>query len=152
MRVKSQSDFVSGLLFAGIGGGALVLGLEYPAGSVHRMGPGMLPLLVSALLIAVGLALAVQSFIAGDDEGAEVALPGWETYRALFFVLLALAAFGLLVRPAGLFLATVALVLVSSRAEPRYSLLQAAILSIALAVMVVAIFVYGLGLPFRIWP
>jgi uncharacterized membrane protein YjgN (DUF898 family) len=153
LPVKSQADFVSGLMFTGIGIAALVIGLDYPAGTVHRMGPGMLPILVSALLIGVGIALSVQSCIAGDEDGGgKVSLPGLETYRAAFFVLLALLAFGLLIRPAGLFLATVVLVLVSSRAEPRYSLVQAGVLSLALAAMVVAIFVYGLGLPFRVWP
>jgi hypothetical protein len=153
LRIRSQADFAAGLMFAGIGIGALLLGFDYGAGSVHRMGPGMLPILVSALLVAVGIALSAQSCIArGDEGGGEVSLPGWATYRAAFFVLLALLAFGLLMRPAGLFLATVALVLVSSRAEPRYSLLQAGVLSLALAATVVAIFVHGLGLPFRVLP
>lgn len=153
MRVRSQADFISGLMFTSVGIAALVLGLDYGAGTVHRMGPGMLPVLVSALLIAVGVALLVQSCIAGDEEaGGKVSLPGWETYRAAFFVLLGLLAFGLLIRPAGLFLATMVLVLLSSRAEPRYSLVQAGVLSLALAAMIVAIFVYGLGLPLRVLP
>jgi putative tricarboxylic transport membrane protein len=116
------------------------------------MGPGMLPLLIGGLLALVGIALAVQSFVLGGEGDETVSLPGLETCRAAFFVLLALLAFGLLIRPLGLFLATVVLVLVASRAEPRYPLLHAALLSLALGAMIVAIFVYGLGLPFRVWP
>jgi hypothetical protein len=152
LPVKSQADFISGLLFTGIGAGAFVLALDYPADTVQRMGPGMLPLILGALLTAVGIAITVQSFLAGDDGEGAALLPGWRTYRAAFFVLLSLLAFGLLAPVAGLFPATVALVLVASRAEPGYSMRTAAVLALALAAVVVTIFVYGLGLPFQVWP
>jgi len=151
--VKSPADLVSGLMFTGIGILALVVGSDYPLGELRRMGPGMLPTLVAWLLTATGVALSVQGvFVGGDRERTGIDAPGFGAVRAALFVLLALLVFALLIRPAGMFLAVVALVLVSTRAERGYPVLTAIILALAMAVLSVLIFVYGLGLPFKVWP
>jgi fumarylpyruvate hydrolase len=46
----------------------------------------------------------------------------------------------------------IALVLLATRAEPGYPILSAVMLAVAMAVLSTGIFVYALGLPFRIWP
>lgn len=113
----------------------------------------MLPLMLGALLTVVGLALCVRSFMAyAQDADSGAPRLSLRAFRAVLFVLLGLLVFALAIRPLGLFLATVGLVLVSSRAEPGYSLAGAGLLAVTLAVMVTGIFVYGLGLPFRVWP
>lgn len=153
LGVSSPSDLLSGLFFLAVGGGAVWMAwFAYPLGTLQRMGPGMLPLMIGVLLTLVGAGLVVRSLVVDQDEEGGVRLPDLATYRAAFFVLLALLAFALLIRQAGLFLSTVVLVLISSRAEPGYSLVSAAILSVVMAALSVAIFVYGIGLPLRIWP
>lgn len=153
MTVKSPADLASGLMFAAIGVGALVVGGDYPVGEFRRMGPGMLPTILGWLLTVAGVGLTVQSLLVGGPRDmVEIRAPHFTALRAVLFVLGALLVFALLVRPAGLFLAVVALVLVSTRAEPGYPVLTALILSLAMAVLAVAIFVWGLGLPFKVWP
>jgi hypothetical protein len=140
-------------LFLGIGIVAVVLAYGYPVGTMARMGPGMLPLILGGLLTAVGLALCVRSILpVGGADTTGDALPPLRTFRAALFVLLGLLVFAVTIRPMGLFLATVGLVLVSSRAEPGYSLAGAGVLAAVLAAMVSGIFVHGLGLPLRVWP
>jgi putative tricarboxylic transport membrane protein len=67
-------------------------------------------------------------------------------------VTLSLIAFALLIRPAGLFIATAALALVARQAERGASLVRSVVLALALATLSAAIFVYAIGLPFRVWP
>lgn len=152
VRIASPADLVSGLMFAAIGIGALVIGSDYPIGTMRRMGPGMLPLLLGALLTAVGLGLSIQSLLMSREDGAEIEVVGLQSLRAAFFVTASLIVFALMIRQAGLFLSTIAMVLIATRAERGYPVLMAAIVAIALAGITALIFVYALGLPFRLWP
>jgi hypothetical protein len=145
-------DLVSAGLFILLGLGALIIALEYPTGTMRRMGPGVFPLLVSGLLTTVGVALAVQTLVSGRLKTIPPLRPKFETIRALFFVMASLLAFALLIRPAGLFAATAVQVFISTRAEPGRGVVGSVILSLVLAVVAVVIFVYGIGLPIRVWP
>ncbi len=149
-------DLVTAVIFILIGVGAFAIALTYPVGTMHRMGPGMFPLLISGLMTVVGIGLAVQAMLArraATSQGLTTQLtPSFTAIRALFFVMLALLAFALLVRPAGLFLATSILAFVSTRAEPGRGVLGSIILSLTLSCASAAIFVYGIGLPIPLWP
>jgi hypothetical protein len=131
------------------------MALGYPLGTTHRIGPGALPLMVSGLLIAVGGALGVQALVRGDAAGPLVAMPSLpapHVLRAVLFVTLSLIVFALLVRPMGLFLATAALAVVARQAEPGATWLGTLAVALALALLCSAIFVWAIGLPFRVWP
>ena len=145
-------DFIAALIFVAIGVGAFVVAGDYPVGTARRMGPGMFPLLVGGLLIAVGVGLAVQATFGGAFRLHRLHVADLRTLRALFFVLLALLVFALLIRPAGLFLATAATTFVSTRAEPGHRLLPAVVLALSVAALASLIFVQAIGLPIRVWP
>ncbi len=151
LSIRSPENLLSGFMFVGIGLGTVYVAADYPMGTLRRMGPGMLPIILGLMLCATGIALAVQSVLAGEHD-PDIEAPNWAAIRAAFFVLLSMLAFALLMRPAGMFIATMVLVLTASRAERGYPLLTAIILSVVLAGVAVGIFVYGLGLPFRVWP
>lgn len=72
--------------------------------------------------------------------------------RALFIILMAVAAFGYLLRPAGLAIATIVLVVGSAYGGHEFKLKEASILAIVLAIAVVWVFVHGLGLSMNVWP
>jgi hypothetical protein len=152
LSIRAPADFATGLLFALIGAGAVVMAQDYPLGTLARMGPGMLPTILGIMLGAVGVALTIQSFFTGDPEESGIQVPGKAAIRAAFFLLLGLLAFALLIRPAGLFIAIMVLVMVATRAEPGYPIIGAVVLAVVMAVLSTGIFVYALGLPFRIWP
>ena len=71
---------------------------------------------------------------------------------ALFIVLTAIAAFGYLLRPGGLVVATLVLVIGSAYGGHEFKLKEATILGVVLALFVVLVFIKGLGLSMNIWP
>ncbi len=149
-------DLATAVIFILIGAGAFAIALSYPIGTLHRMGPGMFPLLISGLITFVGIGLAAQTMLAKrgatNQAMAPTLTPSLTAIRALFFVMLALLAFAILVRPAGLFLATSILAFISTRAEPGRGVLGSITLSLTLSCLSAAIFVYGIGLPIPLWP
>ncbi len=72
--------------------------------------------------------------------------------RALWVILAGTVAFGYLLKPLGLVLATLVVVFVSAWGGHEFKLREVTFLYIALAIFAVAVFVYGLGLPMNIWP
>jgi hypothetical protein len=94
MRIKSQKDFFSGLMFLLVGGGfAAVAVTNYTVGSAARMGPGYFPMLLGGLLALLGAAVmfSALTFERRDDERI-----GAIAWRPLFFVLVGVLTFGLL--------------------------------------------------------
>jgi len=71
---------------------------------------------------------------------------------SLFVVLTAVAAFGYLLRPMGLVVATLVLVIGSAYGGHEFKAKEATILGVALAVFVVLVFIKGLGLSMNVWP
>jgi hypothetical protein len=72
--------------------------------------------------------------------------------RALYIVLAGTCAFGYLLKPLGLVIATVILIFVSAWGGHEFKLREVIILTVVLAIFGVGVFVYGLGLPMNIWP
>ena len=65
-RRRSLPDVLAGGIFVLIGGAFVVGSLGYELGTPLRMGPGYFPLLVGAILAALGLAVVVKGLIAGE--------------------------------------------------------------------------------------
>src|SRR5690606_41689971 len=68
-------DLIAALLFIVIGTGALIIASDYRIGTLHRMGPGLFPIMVGGLLSAIGVALTIQSYMTGHKPGADEAPP-----------------------------------------------------------------------------
>ena len=115
-------------------------------GTPARMGPGFFPFLLGMIVALLGFLIAARS-LTGKVEGAHPLV-----MRPLVLVLGAVIAFGILIQPLGLAVGILVLVVISSLGGPEFRLLPVVILYFVLAAMGVGIFVYGLGLPFKIWP
>jgi hypothetical protein len=147
MRIRNPTDFWTGLLFGGFGlFMAVYAALNYSLGSAVRMGPGYFPVWVGGLVALLGVALALRSL---RIEGPP--LPRLRA-RPVAFVLGASIAFGYLLKPLGLVLAAVVLVVASAFGGHEFRWKEVALLAVGLAAFAVAVFVYGLGLPFPLWP
>ena len=72
--------------------------------------------------------------------------------KSMYIVLMAVAAFGYLLRPAGLAIATIVLIIGSSWASHEFKWKESIILGVGAAIVVVWVFVHGLGLSMNIWP
>jgi hypothetical protein len=67
-------------------------------------------------------------------------------------VLGSVVVFAFLIKSLGLVVATLALVFISSLGGWEFRLKEVVILYIILAALAVSVFVYGLRLPFKVWP
>lgn len=145
-KLLLSTDLLSGLLFAGLGAGALYISWRYPAGTAARMGPGYFPHLVSGLLVLLGGILVIRSWFRPGETIAIVDL------RPLLFVLIGTIAFGLLIERAGFIAACVALIVAGRLARPDFRIVEVFLLAAALTACAVALFVYALGLSVRLLP
>lgn len=141
-----SKDFLAGCLFTGIGAFFFVSAFGYSLGTVFRMGPGAFPLLIGALMTAVGLGLVAVTLARGSE------LPSFPAWRPFILITVAVVVFAAGLDRLGLVISTVLLVVVSRLASPPVHLVGTGILAACLTVVAVAIFHYFLRLPIELWP
>ena len=147
MRIKSPTDFWTGVLFGGLGLFVSIYGAtHYALGTAVRMGPGYFPTWIGGLVALLSLVLVVQSLRFDGPPLPRVHL------RPTLAIVAASIAFGYLLKPLGLVFAVVLLVVASAAGGHEFRWLEVGLLAAALALFAVAVFVYGLGLPFPLWP
>jgi hypothetical protein len=148
VNLKNPKDFWSGILFlvTGAAFAIIVKVFEYPMGTGARMGPGYFPFVLGIVMAVLGVAIVFESLAVA---GGPVSKFAW---RPLFWVLGAFVVFGLTAKWLGLVGAIVLLVVISSYGNHEFRLKESLISSAILAVGSVAVFVYGLKLPFPVWP
>ena len=130
-------------------GAAILWGSFYlpTGGGYARVGPGMVPRIVGALIIVIGAFLLREVFTGGFrgvDEEAEAKLPiDWPAFG---WVTDGLIGYALLIEHAGFVLSSTLLFVLVARGfgSRRWGL--NAMVGAALAVFVFAVFNYGLGL------
>jgi hypothetical protein len=140
--IRSPKDFWAGVLYAAIGGAAIVIARDYGMGSSSRMGPAYFPTVLGGLLLLIGIASLVRSFFARGEPIGAIA------WKGMFLVTLATVLFGVLLRPAGLVVALATLILVSAAASVKFRFDWRALTMMAGLILFCAlVFVKGLGLP-----
>jgi hypothetical protein len=140
--VLASKDFWSGVMLIAIGVAAIVIARGYPFGTALRMGPGYFPTVLGAILVLFGLYLLVQGLRRSD------ALEGNWSLRAFVIVPLSLVLFGVLMDRAGFIPAIVVLIFGSAAAGTDFKLVEVALLTVVLTVFCIAVFIWGLGLPY----
>ena len=146
-KIANPKDFWTGLIFVLIGAAALWFGREFKIGSAGRMGPGYFPLALAAILVVIGLASLVRSFV---TEGERIAPIAW---RPFLSIVLACVLFGALLRPAGLVIALAALCIVSASASREFRITWQALAGlVALIAACAIVFVWLLGVPMALGP
>jgi putative tricarboxylic transport membrane protein len=137
-----HKDFWGGLMLIAIGALAVVLARDYPLGTALRMGPGYFPTALGWLLVLFGLYLAAHGLRKGE------VIEGSWSLRALIIVPLSLVLFGVLMDRAGFIPALVVLIFGSAAASTEFRFIEVALLTAVLTVFSVAVFIWGLGLPY----
>lgn len=155
--IKSQKDFVSGVLFS-IFGVAFAWGAtSYHVGEAARMGPGYFPLMVGILIAILGVVITVKALMVETVDGDPIGRAAW---RPLVFIIGANLAFGVLLGglpsigfPAmGLIVAIYALTFIASLAGDQFSFKGVLVLATILAIGSYVSFEMALKLNFPIWP
>lgn len=147
MKVKlyDNKDFLAGLLMIAIGAIGFYMALDYPFGSALRMGPGYFPRVLAGIIIAFGVYVGLRGLRTGEKvEG----IWGW---KALAFVTAAFVAFGWLMDHVGMIPSLVVLFFVSALAGHEFKWKEVVILAAVMIVFAWAVFIYGLGLPYRLF-
>jgi Tripartite tricarboxylate transporter TctB family len=145
LKIKSEQDFWSGLLFLGMGIAAIVISRDYFPGNSLQMGPGYFPRYVGILLSILGGIITLSSF---RVEGGEVRGFGW---RAIVMPTLGFLIFGWAIDRIGFLLAMFGMIVCSMLGGKKFNPFEVLITCAVLISGSIALFVYGLQLPFPLF-
>ena len=157
MKVKSQRDFASGLLFSAFGVAYAWGATTYTVGTGARMGPGYFPLIVGVLIALLGSIITVRAMTVDSGDDQPIGSIAW---RPLVFIIGANILFGILLGglpsvglpPMGLIVAVYALTVIASLAGDQFAWKPVLILATVLAIGSYLAFVMALNLQFQVWP
>lgn len=157
MKIKSQKDFFSGLMFTVVGAAFAYGATSYSIGSGGRMGPGYFPLLLGVILAILGGAIMFKALVVETQTGDKIGKWAW---KPLFFIIAGNLLFGILLGglpsiglPAmGLIAAIYGTTLVVSLAADSFKLKEVLVLATVLSIGSYGAFVLLLKLQFPVWP
>lgn len=157
MNIKSQKDFVSGLMYMGIGLAFAWGATKYSLGTGARMGPGYFPLLLGVMLAVLGAFITFNALVIERVGGDKI---GKWALKPLVLIIGANLLFGVCLGglpsiklPAmGMIFGIYVLTFVASMAEAGWKVKTTFILATALAVISYVAFVVVLKLQFPVWP
>jgi hypothetical protein len=146
--IKSKKDLYAGLMFIFIGGFFALWALNYPMGTAVRMGPAYFPSILGWLTAGLGVIILIRGFTIPDVD------PNPTQLKPLLWIHGSAVLFGLLVDPLkiGFVGAVVASVIACAYGGYEFKWKEAVIEAAVLIVVCWGAFVYGLGLPFRLFP
>ena len=149
MKIKSQRDFASGLMFVAIGTGFAIGALNYTFGSSARPGPAFFPFGLGVLMALLGAAVLFKSLTIESDDGEPIGSIAW---RPLGVLIASVVMFGLLLPRLGMVITLPLLVLLASLASDEFSLKSTLVSAVLLTGVAWGVFVKGLGLALPLWP
>ena len=140
-----RTNGICGLAFIATGLFFIWQAASLEIGTAFRMGPGYFPLVLAAILTLLGIVVLVQATRVEGEPMGPFAL------RGILFILPAPIFFGLTVRGLGFVPALFCTALIAAFASQKMTPVAAVILSATLTAFSVAVFSYGLGLPFQLF-
>jgi len=72
VKIKSQKDFFSGLLFTVVGASFAYGATSYTIGTGARMGPGYFPLMLGVILALIGAVILFKALVVETPTGDPV--------------------------------------------------------------------------------
>ena len=168
MKIKSERDFWSGMMF-------LVVGVVFAIGATnYSMGPacppndpcatslwarlaqlsahpgaGYFPLGLAILVALLGAIVLFKSLTIESDGGDPIGKIAW---RPLIVIIVAIALFGVMLEPLGLAITVPVLIVIASLAGDEFHWKGVTIAAIVLTIGSWAIFVWGLKLTIPVLP
>ena len=142
VELRENQDFWAGVMLVVMGVVSIGIARNYAFGTSLRMGPGYFPIVLGGILTLFGLFLVARAW-----RSTEKIEPGW-SMRAFIIIPIAFVLFGLAMTYAGFVPALVVLIFASALASSEFRLVEVILLSIGLTIGCVAVFIWGLGLPY----
>ena len=149
MKIKSQKDFWSGLMFVVVGVSFAFGALNYSFGSSARPGPGYFPFGLGLLLALLGAVVLFKSLTIEVEGGDPIGSFAW---RPLLVIVGAIALFGFMLPKLGMFISLPVLILVVSLAGDEFRWKGVVASSVVLTLFSYFVFSKGLGLTIPLIP
>ena len=145
LAIRNNRDVWAGVMLIVTGAAAVIIARDYAFGSALRMGPGYFPSVLGGLLVLFGLYLIAQGLRSNER------IEGNWSLRGLIVLPLSLVLFGVLMEYAGFVPALMVLIVGSAAAGSEFKLKEVLLLATGLTAFAVALFIYGLGLPYPLF-
>ena len=149
MKIKSQRDFWSGLMFVVAGVVFAVGATNYSMGTSARPGAGYFPLLLSIIMAIFGAIVLFKALTIETPGGDPIGAIAW---KPLVIIVIGITVFGLTLERLGMMITVPLLIIIASLAGDEFKwkgvIANAAVLTIGSW----AVFVLGLKLTIPLWP
>jgi hypothetical protein len=142
LELGKNRDFWSGLMFFMFGAVAIFVARDYPFGKALRMGAGYFPTLLGWVLIFFGIYIMAKGL-----RRSEKVQGNW-SIRAVIVLPVMIVLFGVLMERAGFIPALALLAFGSAAAGKEFHWGEVLGLTAILTVLSLAVFIWGLGLPY----
>ncbi|WP_395699668.1 tripartite tricarboxylate transporter TctB family protein [Aquabacterium sp.] len=149
MKIKSQRDFWSGLMFVATGVGFAWGATNYSFGASARPGPGYFPFGLGILMAILGAFILFESLAVETEDGEPIGPWAW---KPLITIVFAVALFGVLLPRLGMAAALPILIIITSLAGDEFHWKDVLINCVVLTIGSWAIFILGLKLVIPLWP
>ncbi len=149
MKIKSQRDFWSGLMFLVIGAGFAIGSTNYSMGASARPGPGYFPMILGVLTAILGGVVLFKALTIETEDGDPVGPFAW---RPLIVIVAAIGLFGFLLPLIGMICTIPILIFVTSLAGSEFKWVGVIGNAVVLTIASWLIFIVGLKLTIPMWP
>ncbi len=148
--ILKREDVLSGIMFMAVAAGAWLVAQDYPTGTAIQMGPGYFPRGLCYILFGLGALVTLSGL--RSAAAATPSEPPPFALRPLVLIPLAVVGFALTLERFGLVTAIFVLSIVSAFADRGQRVVEVALATAVLALLTVAVFIWGVGIPLRVWP
>ena len=150
-RIRNPQDFWSGIFFIALGVLAIYLSRDYPMGSALQPGPGYFPTWLGGIMTGFGVIIGGLSFKLQGEADQGPALREWG-FRPWLVLPLTLAVYAMLMDADFGFVPSLLVLIVGcALAHKDVHWRETILLSVFLTAGAVAIFIYGLELPYPLF-
>ena len=149
MKIKSEKDFWSGLMFIAIGVGFAWGASNYSFGSAARPGPAYFPFGLGVILAVLGLFVLFKGLTLDVPGGDKIG--GWP-FKPWIVILGAVVIFGLALPRLGMIITLPLLIGIASLASGEFHWKEVLINIVVLTLGCWLVFIKGLNLTIPVWP
>lgn len=151
LRIENLQDFWCGIFFTALGVLAMYASQNYPVGSALQMGPGYFPTWLGGIMIGFGLIIGGFALRVRGEPNQDLGLGEW-AFRPWIVLTTTLALYALMMDSGlGFVPSLMVLVIGCALAHKDVRWRETLLLSIFVTAAAVAIFSFGLGLPYRLF-
>ena len=149
MKIKSEKDFWSGLMFIAVGLGFAWGATEYSFGSSARPGPAYFPFGLGVVMAVLGAMVLFKALTFEVEGGDKIGAWAW---KPLLIIVGAVAGFGFILPKLGMIISLPLLIFVAAQAGDEFRWKEALINAAVITLMSWGIFIKGLSLTIPLWP